>query len=633
VSRSGGPRGRRRQRGGPGAGASAGSAGSDRAGRGRRDAVVERPWLQAAALAGLHVILALAVFDPTPHTGGDNAAYLSLGRSLLQRHAYLELWDPLTPPHTQYPPVFPAVLGLLQALGLDSWVAFKLLIVAFSALAVALTYRWLRAWHSAGLALAVTLVVAVSPGVLDLAHWVLSDVPFWALATGALWAWALADGSAGEAGGVPAAGSTREEGGGATSRFKVVAVAALVTLLAYFTRSAGLPLVVAAGLRLALRRRWRDLAVTVGIIGVPAALWWLRGRTAGVDYVQQFLLVDPYDPSQGRIGVAALVSRVGANAAHYFQRHLPILLFGRDAPVLVALGAVVLALAAAGWVLRVRRVGLRRPGTAELFLPLYLGLLLVWPAVWSGERFLLPALPLLLACAGVAVLALQRWLSVRAVRWLAAGGVAILIGAGLGGLSRSVDNGFACSRRYLDGDALPCLPPAYADFFHLAEWARDSLPPDAAVISRKPTLFYWFSGRRSRIYPKQREAAAFFRMADTIHSRYLLVDALDALTSFYVVPIIEAYPRGFCMLRATSDGAAVLLGLTPEAAHLPDDVAPEPQGTELALDRCPATYLAPSSGGRGPPGGSARGGTGQPGSDSAGTRRGPLNVVKPGGRG
>ena len=57
-----------------------------------------------------------------------------------------------------------------------------------------------------------------------------------------------------------------------------------------------------------------------------------------------------------------------------------------------AAAAVLLLLAAVGWIRR-----MRRPGVAELMPPLYLGMLLVWQPDWSGERLLLPVLPLLLA--------------------------------------------------------------------------------------------------------------------------------------------------------------------------------------------------------------------------------------------
>lgn len=235
-------------------------------------------WAVPLGLGLLHLILALLAFDPTPHTGGDNAAYIALARSLIEGRGYLELWDPATLPHTVYPPAFPGLLALAMLLGLESWAALKLLVVFISAAAVALTVVGLRRAFGAGIALVVGAVVAVSPGVVALSHWVLSDVPFWALTVLALWGFERLE--AGERGGL--------------------AVAVLATVLAYFTRSAGLPLVAVAALWLSLRRDWRSLAVLAATLLPLILLWWLRSQAqGGVEYVNQFWMVDPYRPELG----------------------------------------------------------------------------------------------------------------------------------------------------------------------------------------------------------------------------------------------------------------------------------------------------------------------------------------------
>jgi hypothetical protein len=108
-----------------------------RAGR-RMQRIVHRvvrrhPVVVVAALVLLHVALALLTFEPRPHTGGDNAAYITLARSLLERGAYLELWDPAEPPHTKYPPAFAGILAVAMAVGLQPWVQLKLVVLGFSA--------------------------------------------------------------------------------------------------------------------------------------------------------------------------------------------------------------------------------------------------------------------------------------------------------------------------------------------------------------------------------------------------------------------------------------------------------------------------------------------------------------------
>lgn len=490
----------------------------------------------ALVLAAIHVLMALLTFEPQPHTGGDNAAYITLARSLLETGTYTELWDPATPPHTKYPPGFPLVLAAALALGLTPWVQLKLVVLAFSATAVAFSFLWMRGRGRPMLAVGTGLLLAIAPGVLREGRWVLSDVPFWAFTAVALWAFdRLRPGD-----------------------WKRFGAAAFVLLLAYFTRSAGLPLVVAALGLLALRKMWAQFAALAMIIGVPATAWWLRSRAyAPSGYVSEFWLVNPYQPSLGRIGVPQLVQRVSENIGNYASMHIPLLLTNNMGLLLTLVSSLILVLGVAGWARRVRR-----PGVAELFTPLYLGLICIWPAVWSGERFVLPALALILFYAADAI----TWLFNRVHRsaGLAAAGVGglMLVLLAIPGVSLGMQVGRMCTGLYLDGQRYPCLGhPAWDEFFALAEQAPALLPDDAVVLNRKPRLFYQLSGLRGRMFPMVEDPDALFATADSIGARYVVFDQTDGISTRYLAPSIQRYPDAFCLVRLTPVTTSALLGI------------------------------------------------------------------------
>jgi len=518
------------------------------------------PTITAAVLIAVHLLLALLTFQPAPHTGGDNAAYIALGRSLFDLHAYRSLYDPGTPLHTQYPPVFPAVLGAAMAAGLQPWVPLKLIIVLFSAVAVGFTYLWIRRRRRPMLALGLGLLVAVSPGVLELSHWILSDVPFWAFTAISLWAFER----------------LRPELRG---RF---AIAVLATVLAYFTRSAGLPLLVAALGWLALRRRWKQVAALAAVALPLAGAWWLRARVqGGVDYVSQFWFVNPYSPELGRIGALDLFDRMLDNGSNYARIHLPVLLTGTTGPLPLLAGIGVLGFGAFGWVKRIRR-----PTLAELFLPLYVGLLLVWPSVWSGERFLLPALPLLLYYAGDGLIRTAR--ALRPSGAVAAGAAAIALIAVLGMPAdvASVRASGRCMLDYRTGNRYPCLAPAWGEFFRMGEWSRSTLPDGAVVISRKPRLFWAISGLRGIIFPFSDRATDLVQAAQDAGARYIVLDNLGTLSQRYLVPALLQRPDAFCLMLSLP-GRTATLGIRPDAASLPDGAA---GGAEATLAPCPPDY-------------------------------------------
>lgn len=504
-------------------------------------------WVLAIIVAA-HVLLALLVLQPAPHTGGDNAAYLTLARSLLERQEYRNLYDPTEPPHTQYPPVFPAILAIALTLGITPWIKIKFLIIAFSATAVAFTYLWIRKRGRPEMAAGVAAIVALSPGVLEQSHWELSDVPFWAITMIAIWAWQF----------LPA---------GWRGRF---AIAVVMTTVAYFTRSAGLPLLLAAGGWLVLRRRWSQLAVYAAVILPLAFLWWLRSENVqgGVNYVSQFWSLDPYDPAAGRIEFIDLFARMKENGWKYLSIHLPILLFG--VPRMLQLGIPIIGLAVYGWAVR-----MRRPGIAELFIPLYIGLLLVWPAVWSGERFLLPALPFILFYAGDALVRLTRLLMRSAARVPAAICALLLMLFGMPATSAAISQGRACTALYRAGDRYACLPQQYKDFYGIAEIAQRVLPDKATVLSRKDRSFYVISGGvAGRQYPLSSDPAVFFKEAAMARARYVIFDRLDGLSNAYVAPVLLRKPDAFCILFNLGPDRAVVFGIHPAAATMPESITP-----------------------------------------------------------
>lgn len=527
------------------------------------------PRMVVLGLVALHVALAALVFMPAPQPGGDNAVYLSLARSLLDG-GYRDLFDPAAPAHTQFPPGFPLILAAAIQLGLGPWVGFKLVVLAFSAAGVALTYLWIRRRRRPDLALGVALLAAISPGVLALSHWELSDVPFWAMTTAALLLWER----------LPR---------GAKGR---TAAAAALTVCAYLTRSAGLPLVIAAAAWLAWRRRWTQLALYAAVVLPPALAWAARTRAQG-GYASLIRTADVYAPDNGTVGAVGLAARLGENAMLYGGRFLPTLLGGSASPLLGVLSVLVLALAVYGWVRR-----LRRAAVAELWLPLYVAMLLVWNPDWAGDRLLLPLFPALLMYAGDGLARLGRMGFLPGRRMAPALGAAVLAVAAVPGVAEGARMGTFCTAEYRRGDALPCLEPNWRDFFALAEEAGRTLPEGSAVLSRKPALFWSASGLPGRTYPLAREPDALFRAAREAGARYVVLDNLDQVSSAYLTPILMRRPGAFCIVRSLGGDRATLLGIRPDAERIPDLRGdPGEAQAQVGFKPCGPEYLRPGAGG------------------------------------
>jgi 4-amino-4-deoxy-L-arabinose transferase-like glycosyltransferase len=546
-----------------------------------RAAPALRPWHLAAALAALHVALTLLILNPVPHQGGDNAAYLALARSILEHGSYREMWDPANAPHTQYPPGFPLILAGAMLLGVKPFAGFKVLVVLFSGAAVAISYLWARRVSTPGVAAAVGVLLAVGPGVALQSQLELSDVPFWVFTFLGLWAYAhleprrvpgvpLRDGDA------PPAPAEVDD---AAHPLRWIALGAVGTLCAWMTRSAALPLVLAVAAWLVVGRRWRALGVFAAVFVPVAGGWFVRQATAGgADaYVTPFWMVNPYRPALGTIGPMELLERVWANAETYLTRHLPGLVLGMTRTnVATVLAVMIVLLAAAGWARR-----LRRPGLAELFFPLYLGLVLVWPSEWADMRFLLPVLPLLLLYA-----AESTWWMLEPLPYPALAGAAVVAAcaaAGVPALNAERLNAAECRRELAAGEPYVCYPAVFSGVFAIADQARGKLPEGAAVFSRKPTLFWAFSGYPSRMYPLDPNPAVFLREAEEAGIRYAVLDrSSEGLR--YLMPVTQGSKDRFCLMKGFGNDygglARIDRGLPPpppgSPAHYMYYCKPEP---------------------------------------------------------
>jgi len=506
------------------------------------------------------VALSGLVFTPAPHTGGDNAGYIALAHSLLERGAYLELWSPGEPPHTKYPPVFPLLLAGVMALGAKGWVTLKVVPFVSTILVGVLSFLWARERKGEGVAAGVALLVVLSDAVLYYSRWILSDPTFLALTLGALWALERGEGRKSGRPGV------------------WLMVGFTLVVLAYFTRSAGLPLVAATVLWLILRKGWGGLAIFSTVFLGSAGLWWWRSAEAGGGgYASEFWLIDPYRPDLGRIGPTELLARIWENLVGYVTNFIPEGLVGLEGPWLPFLGVALAVLALVGW-LRSFRVG---PGLAELFLPLYFGLMLLWPGVWSGDRFALPLLPLFLFYGILALQWILRGLKTFPRALVLAGAFLLLALPSLRSWAEEARGAGDCRALAAGGNPWACHGVNVQEYALMARWAGGNLPVGAVVVTRKPRIFFVESSVKTVSLPLTTNPEAFMGTVEKQGARYLTADRWDGLASYYLPPVLQGRPAAFCFITGVDSGGQMgiqLLGIQV--------VGEGPGGLGEGLPRC-----------------------------------------------
>jgi len=558
-------------------------------------------WVVAVALGAFGVLG--WTLTPAPHSGGDNASYLGLAYSLATGGGYVEHWDPEGAPHTKYPPVFPALLALLVLAGVSSWTAYKLLMIGLVSLAVTLVFAWVAGRRGPIAGAAVAGLTVLSAGWLDAARWILSEPLFLVCTFLALWAADRApgrlpalrravqrvtdsgDGDVRASGGGERSADLESRGGGPAAGVWV-ALAGMGALLAFFTRSAGLPLILALLFALLLVGSRRYAGGLAAAFAIPGAGWYLRARggTGEGAYQSEFWLVNPYEPELGTLGWLDLPARAWANLGSYGLDVLPAQWWGTGAGGGALLGLVIGVLAFWGWTLRVRLGA----GVAELFVPAYLGLILLWPEVWTGERFFLPLIPAILLYAGDAV----RYASLPLGRLGAPATVAltvlILAVPALPGWMAVMDQASQCRSLARSGDVFRCHGPAFQEFRDASAWMGANLPAGAIVLNRKPSIHHLLGGRPGRIYGFTLDPSRFLAEADRIGARYVLFDHIDGISPYYLGGIVHAQPLAFCYIAGWGGGTGVpgtdLLGILPASRRASG-------GDPAQIVMCPSEYL------------------------------------------
>ncbi|MDQ3697932.1 MAG: hypothetical protein M3373_07895 [Gemmatimonadota bacterium] len=544
-------------------------------------------WATAALFVTLHALIAWHTRVPSITTGNDDALYLLLARSL-RALTYRDLWDAATPWHSQYPPLYPALLAVTGALAgdrMDVHLAVNILLSAGALLVFFDAARRVAPWPGL-LALA---TAALNPSLLRAAGAIASEPLFLFLV--ALTLRML----------IVGAPSVRTRAGAAAS-----------AIGGSLARGAGVTLVGAVGLLWLLERRWRDAVVLAAVAALTAGPWliWTAiapDQVAGRSYVADALFFDPAErelppaaapegerraveegPAPGLLpggrveeelsdaaspgvggahsGVVWLIAqRIAHNVPAYLARRLPTLLAvptraGTIVDNLTWLAVLAVCGGAGLWLLA------RKWRVAVLWLACYALLLAVWP--YSHARFLVPALPwIVFAIAAGAALLGARWHRALALA-LPLLVVAPSIAGAVAKDAAAVRAAARCDR------AQPFISPGCFDeheraFFVAVAFARDSLPPDAIVLTAKEGPFYYVSGRRTvqLLGAVGLKSDSLGRYLAGKRASYVLLSHIKLDEWALRGPLIELCPR-LEVVRAW-EPAAVLLRVLPEPRNDP----------------------------------------------------------------
>ena len=395
--------------------------------------------LLTLALALLAVIYLLQMASPL-RLGSDSLVLLNIGASVADGHGFLYHGTP-----THFPSGYPAMVALLNHLGLASSWSFILMNCAFLGVALGACYSFYRNPLNLSPALAIGLCCLITLSYVLVKHVTLpmSDVPFLGVFTLAVLSLSRI--------------RDQEE----KMKWKWLLLALFLTATAITVRTAGVALLPAFAwvLGLPLLSGFDEFRKKH-----PAVLWGslfglvLFGLVTGcfiskTQYFAEMKSVYFQDGVSGRLlkNLIGHTTEIGEIAINVPAAKAPALM----KPIIPLAGVPLIGLICRGVWLR-RRVF----GVLEIVLLTYGSLIFVWP--WVDARFWLPALPLLTGFAAVALVdaaktQIFKFTEIALFVWFVAAGLAALTYS-----TRISWSGNRFAEVYGDGSLRPTYRAAFA---------------------------------------------------------------------------------------------------------------------------------------------------------------------------
>ncbi len=517
------------------------------------------PWAAlAVVLASLHMTAVSAELGG--HLGGDNAVYFLLSRSIAEGKGYVDLFLAGEPPHTKYPFMFPLFLAPPNLVFDNPLPAMHaMIILANVAAAVILAALAAKVAGKKAAGLVFGLIFGTVPLVYIQSGHLLSEplyLLFCALTLYLLHDW-------------------KDEN---ISAKRTVAMA-LLAMAAYFTRTAGVALLAAVAFALWSRGsmtrigkiRIKSWMVVAAVFIALAFAWALRNKIVSGEsavYAGQFFAKDPYRLEMGTIGPMDLAERVLNNLKY----HVPLLgmhsfcvtwILPLPNKVANVLGWALGLMAMAGLIREIYR-GER---AMSCFYIVSLLILLVWP--YQEDRFLYPLVALTCfylygaiewamkraagekigACALYAVIAIAAAAQVFSVSGLTLDKFADgrepkkpVYVTGFGSWKKPIINWAKYDVSYRDARfAMTSRIKLQTNFLIINAAARNTIPPDAVVMSRIPMITYMYSGRKSVFIPPDHRPEIQWKNIQDNKVDYLITGFnIEALR-----PMLEKWPERF----------------------------------------------------------------------------------------
>lgn len=481
------------------------------------------------------------IFDEKLDLNGDNAYYYVLGKALSQGEGYVNIANVNKEPNNHYPPGYPFILSLFMHIS-DSVVFLKIINGIFLLMCLLLFYYLFN--HLSGspvIAFVTVIFLLLNSHLLLYGTMMMSEMSFILFSFLCL------------------IFIQRIDFEKDLFRNPVFYLMMISLGMSYYIRSTGLALFGGLVLYLAIRRHWKAFLISLVGFLMMASPWIVRGhKLGGNSYIKPLVMINPYRPELGNADLADYFNRFFSNISRYITKEIPSSTFPfvevnyLENPDLVdwIIGLIIIGLII---------YGLVKLHSRSLIIVTYLiatcGILLLWPEVWTGVRFVLPIVPILIfSC----IFGLYHLIRFILIRWHVPFRFNVLVLL-LSGLA------FITPIKKIHFKAVNDYPSSWKNYFAIADWFRKEGLKEVVVICRKPMLFYLKSGTYTSTYSYSNDDKALLEDLKARKADYVVLDNLGYRQTYeYLLPAINTNQSFFQVIFKLDNPDTYLLKFNPE---------------------------------------------------------------------
>lgn len=467
------------------------------------------------------LLLSTYTFNAKLDLNGDNASYYIFAKSLATGHGYSDLSAPGNPPSSTFPPGYSLLMApifwITDSIEVQNYYGEIFLLAS-----VILLYFFIAtSLKNKGLALFTSSIILSNFFILQFATMMMSELPYMLFSIGVLW-YLL---------------KVNEQS--KTNKFDFILLI-LITVFAYHIRTQGVVLLLAIVIHFLLNKKWKNAIFTILGFALGSLPWILRNKflkLEGSRYLTQIMLTDQLDPEKGTLPIAEVIARIIGQSWDIITKELPRTIYSyfiedyANNIFYPILGVILFIIILYGsW----KFIKLR-----WFFVSFVIGNILIM-GIWSGKgfenRYLICILPILLFCFYYGITSIFQQIFKNVIKsnlvWIPASIIMLLV------QFKDI--------KFLHDWNIEQYPETYANFFNVAEWAKNNIPEKSIVSVRKPALFYVYSNRKSVNYLYSEDTKKVIE--DMVKSKvdYVIVDALEYSTTYkFLIPAIKKHSNQF----------------------------------------------------------------------------------------